>query len=67
MNVLSGYRVLDLSIAMSGPIAAARLGDLGADVVKVEPVTGNGSGCWNGRTAGVEATIRRSRRGGLSP
>lgn len=40
MNVLSGYRVLDLSIAMSGPIAATRLGDLGADVVKVEPVTG---------------------------
>lgn len=40
MNVLSGYRVLDLSIAMSGPIAASRLGDLGADVVKVEPVTG---------------------------
>ncbi|WP_421724802.1 CaiB/BaiF CoA transferase family protein [Bauldia sp.] len=40
MNVLSGYRVLDCSIAMSGPFAAQRLGDLGADVVKVEPVTG---------------------------
>lgn len=40
MSVLSGYRVLDLSIAMSGPIAAARLGDLGADVIKVEPVAG---------------------------
>jgi crotonobetainyl-CoA:carnitine CoA-transferase CaiB-like acyl-CoA transferase len=40
MNVLSGYKVLDLSIAMSGPIAATRLGDLGADVIKVEPVTG---------------------------
>jgi crotonobetainyl-CoA:carnitine CoA-transferase CaiB-like acyl-CoA transferase len=40
MNVLTGYRVLDCSIAMSGPIAATRLGDLGADVVKVEPVEG---------------------------
>lgn len=40
MSVLSGYRVLDLSIAMSGPIAATRLGDLGADVIKVEPVKG---------------------------
>jgi crotonobetainyl-CoA:carnitine CoA-transferase CaiB-like acyl-CoA transferase len=40
MSVLTGYRVLDLSIAMSGPIAATRLGDLGADVIKVEPVTG---------------------------
>ena len=39
-GVLDGYRVLDLSIAMSGPFAAMRLGDLGADVIKVEPVTG---------------------------
>ena len=40
MSVLKGYRVLDCSIAMAGPFAAQRLGDLGADVVKVEPVTG---------------------------
>ncbi|MFI7613659.1 CaiB/BaiF CoA transferase family protein [Nonomuraea terrae] len=40
MGVLDGYRVVDLSIAMAGPLAAMRLGDLGADVVKVEPVTG---------------------------
>jgi crotonobetainyl-CoA:carnitine CoA-transferase CaiB-like acyl-CoA transferase len=40
MGILTGYRVVDLSIAMAGPLAAMRLGDLGADVVKVEPVTG---------------------------
>ncbi|MGI5282354.1 CaiB/BaiF CoA transferase family protein [Nonomuraea polychroma] len=40
MGALDGYRVIDLSIAMAGPLAAMRLGDLGADVVKVEPVTG---------------------------
>jgi crotonobetainyl-CoA:carnitine CoA-transferase CaiB-like acyl-CoA transferase len=40
MGVLTGYRVLDCSIAMAGPFAAQRLGDLGADVVKIEPVTG---------------------------
>jgi crotonobetainyl-CoA:carnitine CoA-transferase CaiB-like acyl-CoA transferase len=40
MGVLSGYRVLDCSIAMAGPFAAQRLGDLGADVVKVEPLAG---------------------------
>src|SRR3546814_20085034 len=40
MGSLSGYRVLDCSIAMAGPFAAQRLGDLGADVVKVEPVGG---------------------------
>ncbi|MTD13368.1 CoA transferase [Nakamurella sp. YIM 132087] len=37
---MSGYRVVDLTIAMAGPLAAMRFGDLGADVVKVEPVTG---------------------------
>jgi crotonobetainyl-CoA:carnitine CoA-transferase CaiB-like acyl-CoA transferase len=40
MGVLTGYRVLDCTIAMAGPFAGQRLGDLGADVVKVEPVTG---------------------------
>ena len=40
MGILKGYRVLDCSIAMAGPFAAQRLGDLGADVVKVEPITG---------------------------
>jgi len=39
-NILSGIRVLDCSIAMAGPFAAQRMGDMGADVVKVEPVTG---------------------------
>jgi crotonobetainyl-CoA:carnitine CoA-transferase CaiB-like acyl-CoA transferase len=40
MGILSDFRVLDCSIAMAGPFAAQRLGDLGADVIKVEPVTG---------------------------
>ena len=40
MGILSGYRVVDLTIAMSGALAAMRLGDLGADVVKVEPTGG---------------------------
>ena len=40
MNILSGIRVLDCSIAMAGPFAAQRMGDMGADVVKVEPTSG---------------------------
>lgn len=39
-NILENYRVLDCSIAMAGPFAGQRLGDLGADVIKVEPVSG---------------------------
>jgi len=39
-GILAGYRVLDCSIAMAGPFAGQRLGDLGADVIKVEPITG---------------------------
>jgi len=34
---LEGMKVLDLSRALSGPFCAMILGDLGADVIKVEP------------------------------
>ena len=39
-SALGGYRVLDLTIAMAGPLASMRMGDLGADVIKVEPPAG---------------------------
>jgi crotonobetainyl-CoA:carnitine CoA-transferase CaiB-like acyl-CoA transferase len=35
---LAGMKVLDLSRALSGPFCAMLLGDLGADVIKVEPL-----------------------------
>ncbi|ROT96911.1 CoA transferase [Altererythrobacter sp. FM1] len=40
MKILEGIRVLDCSIAMAGPFAAQRMGDMGADVIKVEPTSG---------------------------
>lgn len=40
MGILDGYVILDCSIAMAGPLAAQRLADLGADVIKIEPITG---------------------------
>src|SRR5580704_11648013 len=39
--MLAGLSVLELSEMVAGPYAAKLLGDLGADVVKVEPPTGD--------------------------
>lgn len=37
---LSGYRILDLSRAIAGPYGAMILGDLGAEIIKIEPPGG---------------------------
>ena len=49
---LSGYLVVDLSRALAGPHAAMMLGDMGADVIKVEPPAGDESRVWGPPFAG---------------
>ena len=38
---LEGVRVLDLGAIIAGPFSASLLGELGADVIKVEPLSGD--------------------------
>lgn len=40
---LNGLKVIDLSHHMAGPFASQRLGDMGADIIKIEPL---GYGEW---------------------
>ncbi len=46
-SLLAGVRILDLSTSIAGPYAAMLLGDMGADIVKVErPGTGDDARAW---------------------
>jgi crotonobetainyl-CoA:carnitine CoA-transferase CaiB-like acyl-CoA transferase len=63
--MLSGLRVLDLSRVVAGPYCAMLLGDLGADVIKLErPEQGDDLRHWRGQggMSAVFAAINRNKR-----
>ena len=61
-SLLEGVRVLDFTQALSGPFATMLLGDLGADVIKVEPPTGDDSRGWGPPFVGDMSTYFISQR-----
>lgn len=63
---LSGLRVLDLSRILAGPYCTMLLGDLGADVIKVESRSGDDTRYWGPPFHGNESAyylgINRNKR-----
>jgi crotonobetainyl-CoA:carnitine CoA-transferase CaiB-like acyl-CoA transferase len=61
---MQGVRVLDLSIALTGPYACALLGDQGAEVIKVERPGIGDIGRWVGVSVnGMSALFQACNRG----
>ncbi len=64
MGVLSGTRVLDLSRVLAGPFATQILADLGAEVWKIESLTGDDTRRWGPPfVAGESAYFLSANRG----
>lgn len=65
-QALAGVRVLEFTQVMAGPFCAMLLGDLGADVIKVEPPGGDTTRRM-GKRQGMESTgywaVNRNKRG----
>ena len=61
---LDGIRIVDLSVALTGPLAAGMLVDQGADCVKVEQAPTGDVVRWLGSTvAGISAMFQTANRG----
>ncbi|HKN99899.1 MAG TPA: CoA transferase [Pseudonocardiaceae bacterium] len=66
MGALDDVRVLDVASMLAGPYCATLLGDMGADVVKLEPPRGDETrrlGPRRGDDSGVFVGVNRNKRG----
>src|ERR1700736_2870739 len=60
---LHGYRVVDLTSNVAGPLGTMILGDQGADIIKVEaPDGGDATRAGGNRRAGVTAAFLNNNR-----
>ncbi|MFQ5762977.1 MAG: CaiB/BaiF CoA transferase family protein, partial [Candidatus Bathyarchaeia archaeon] len=64
---LAGITVLDVSRILAGPFCTMILGDLGAEVIKVEPPTGDDTRSWGPPFVGSESayylSTNRNKKG----
>ena len=60
---LAGFRILDLSAVLSGPLATMFLCDQGAEVIKVEPFQGDIVRQMGGGQSGVSPSFLSANRG----
>ena len=66
-GVLEGYRVVDMTQGLCGPLASLMLADAGAEVIKIEPPQGDyarqyGPPFYNGGLSAAFATINRNKK-----
>jgi formyl-CoA transferase len=66
-GALAGIKVLDLTRILAGPLCTMMLGDLGADVIKIEnPGSGDDTRAWGPPFAGTESAyflgVNRNKR-----
>jgi len=62
-SALEGLRVLDVTQVMAGPFAAMMLADLGADVIKIEPPSGDSTRQMPGASGSDSPSFNAVNRG----